>query len=187
MAASELSSISCFACQCRPAVFSQPCALTTGVFNGDVPVTTDNILGAASLIIWTITAIPVIKYDRSLPSLRRSSLRRAEQLLTIGQTQRRYALIVLRADDNGQGRCGCCMISHGSSVAGICTDVGCSTTIYGVAPMLGRWVVRIVCTAAPTRVARRRCDRQRPQCKRSIIPPHWLDASSYHGGILDIC
>ena len=40
-----------------------------------MPVTAENIEGAASLIIWTITSIVMIK----------------------------YALIVLRADDNGQG------------------------------------------------------------------------------------
>lgn len=45
-----------------------------------MPVTTANIEGAASLIIWTIAAIVMVK----------------------------YAVIVLRADDNGQGAPGGC-------------------------------------------------------------------------------
>ena len=71
----------CFSCppafltRFRTLSLTSPALSMAGVFDGYVPVTSDNILGAASLIIWTITAIPVIK----------------------------YALIVLRADDNGQG------------------------------------------------------------------------------------
>jgi len=73
--------LSVFAPHCEIALLSQRDTVTTGVFNGDVPVTTDNILGAASLIIWTITAIPVLKYLRPLsvvPALPPSTLRHAQ-------------------------------------------------------------------------------------------------------------
>jgi len=106
--------------RCQSAVRSQRNILITGVFNGDVPVTTDNILGAASLIIWTITAIPVIKYIYPLPALPPSTLRDADRRSILSSMHRRYALIVLRADDNGQGMLGSRLLQYRWNVANPC-------------------------------------------------------------------
>lgn len=61
---------------CKPVDAAHSCrAQHAAVFTGSVPTTNGNIEGAASLILWTLTAIVVVK----------------------------YALIVLLADDNGLG------------------------------------------------------------------------------------
>ena len=54
---------------------TSPLYTFSGILGGGVPATVENVEGAASLIFWTLTGIVCIK----------------------------YALIVLRADDSGQG------------------------------------------------------------------------------------